>query len=107
MHLNDSSKIESSSGSVKSYTIGFIVSVVLTAIPFILATTGMLPHSLTLFCIFASAVLQILIQLHYFLHLDTSSGMYWNILSLIFTFFIIFLFVGGSIWIMHSLHYRM
>ena len=33
--------------------------------------------------------------------------MYWNLMSLLFTFFIIFLFVGGSIWIMHSMHYRM
>jgi len=94
-------------GSIKSYAIGFTLSVLLTAIPFALVMTGALPHSGTIFCIFAAAIAQIIVQLHYFLHLDTSSAMYWNLMSILFTFFIIFLFVGGSIWIMHSLHYRM
>ena len=94
-------------GSVKSYAIGFTLSVLLTAIPFALVMTGALPRAAAIFCIFAAAVAQILVQLHYFLHLDTSSAMYWNLMSILFTFFIIFLFVGGSIWIMHSLHYRM
>lgn len=95
------------SGSIKTYATGFILSLVLTAIPFFLVMNGTLSHSGTVFCIFATAVLQIFVQLHYFLHLDTSSAMYWNLMSLLFTFFIIFLFVGGSIWIMHSMHYRM
>jgi len=94
-------------GSIKSYVIGFSLSVILTVIPFALVMTGALPYSATIFWIFAAAVAQIIVQLHYFLHLDTSSAMYWNLMSLLFTFFIIFLFVGGSIWIMHSLHYRM
>jgi cytochrome o ubiquinol oxidase operon protein cyoD len=95
------------SGSCKSYTVGFTLSIVLTAIPFILVMTGALSHSATIFCLLAAAILQIFVQLHFFLHLDRSSAMYWNVLSLIFTFFIIFLFVGGSLWIMHGLHYRM
>jgi cytochrome o ubiquinol oxidase subunit IV len=95
------------SGSVKSYATGFFLSIMLTAIPFGLVMTGTLSHPLTIFCIFSAAVLQIFVQLHYFLHLDGSSAMYWNVMSLLFTFFIIFLFVGGSIWIMYSLDYRM
>ncbi|WP_243359497.1 cytochrome o ubiquinol oxidase subunit IV [Fundidesulfovibrio terrae] len=96
-----------SSGSIKSYATGFVLSIVLTLIPFMLVMTGALSHSAIVFCIFATAILQIFVQLHYFLHLDTSSAMHWNLMSLLFTFFIIFLFVGGSIWIMYSLHYRM
>ena len=95
------------SGSLKSYATGFVLSLVLTVIPFMPVMTGALSHSATILCIFAAATAQIFVQLHYFLHLDTSSAMYWNVMSLLFTFFIIFLFVGGSIWIMYSLHYRM
>ena len=107
MHQIHHDAAGANTGSIKSYIIGFSLSVILTVIPFALVMTGVLPHSATIFCIFAAAVAQIIVQLHYFLHLDTSSAMYWNLMSLLFTFFIIFLFVGGSIWIMHSLHYRM
>ncbi len=94
-------------GSFRSYALGFLFSIILTAIPFSLVMTGTLSHSWTIFGIFAAAIVQIVVQLHYFLHLDRFSAMYWNVMSLLFTFFIMFLFVGGSIWIMYSLHYRM
>ncbi|MFP5258032.1 MAG: cytochrome o ubiquinol oxidase subunit IV [Acidobacteriota bacterium] len=94
-------------GSFKSYATGFALSIVLTAIPFALVMTGALSHSATVFCIFAAAILQMIVQLHYFLHLDVSSAKYWNVLALLFTIVIMVLFVGGSIWIMYSLHYRM
>jgi cytochrome o ubiquinol oxidase subunit IV len=102
-----SNSIGASSGSFTPYLTGFVLSIILTAIAFALVATGALSHTATVFCLFAAAILQIFVQLHYFLHLDRSSAMYWDVLSLLFTFFIMFLFVGGSIWIMYSLHYRM
>jgi heme/copper-type cytochrome/quinol oxidase subunit 1 len=65
-----------------------------------LATTILL----ILFGIFGAAVVQMLVHLHYFLHLDSSSG---NVAALIFTVLIMVLFAGGSIWIMYSLYYPM
>jgi cytochrome o ubiquinol oxidase subunit IV len=94
-------------GSVRTYATGFAASILLTLIAFGLVMTGALPHLATVISLFVAAILQILVQLHYFLHLDRSSAMYWNVMSLLFTFFIMFLFVGGSIWIMYGLHYRM
>lgn len=94
-------------GSLRTYTVGFVFSVVLTCIAFGLVMTGALSHTATVLCLFVAAILQILVQLHYFLHLDRSSAMYWNVMSLLFTAFIMFLFIGGSIWIMYGLHYRM
>jgi cytochrome o ubiquinol oxidase subunit IV len=93
--------------TLKTYATGFILSVLLTVAAFSLVMTGSLSHHATVFCVFAAAVLQIFVQLRYFLHLDASSEMHWNLMSLLFTFFIIFLFVGGSIWIMYTLDYRM
>jgi cytochrome o ubiquinol oxidase subunit IV len=108
-HRNEAGRDEGGAGgvTVKSYATGFALSIVLTAIAFLAVMTGALPHTATVLCVFAAAVLQIFVQLRYFLHLDRSSAMYWNVMSLLFTIFIIILFVGGSLWIMYSLHYRM
>ena len=61
----------------------------------------------TLAGIFSAGIVQILVHLHYFLHLDTSSASRWNVLALIFTLLIMVLFVGGTLWIMYTLNYRM
>lgn len=107
MSQTQSNNITTSHGSFNSYALGFIFSVILTVIPFILVMTGVLPRDATLFCIVSFAIIQIFTHLHYFLHLNTSSEMHWNVLSLLFTIFIMVLFIGGTIWIMYSLHYRM
>jgi len=96
-----------SRGSFKSYATGFILSIVLTVIAFGLVMGGVLPRSAVLLGIIGAAVVQILVHLHYFLHLDTSSSARWNVLALLFTLFIMILFVGGTIWIMYNLNYRM
>lgn len=94
-------------GSFKSYGTGFILAIALTIIPFALVMTGALSHSYVLFAIFAAAAMQIAVHLHYFLHLDTSSAMRWNVLALVFALLIMTLFIGGTIWIMYHLKYRM
>jgi cytochrome o ubiquinol oxidase operon protein cyoD len=96
-----------SKGSYRSYATGFFLSVVLTAIAFALVMSGALPRSATLFGIVGAALVQILVHLHYFLHLDSSSAARWNILALLFTLLIMTLFVGGTLWIMYNLNYRM
>ena len=96
-----------SEGSLKSYLTGFVLALILTAIPFALVMSGALSRSTVLFGIFGAAIVQILVHLHYFLHLDTSSAMRWNVLALLFAVLIIILFVGGTLWIMYHLNYRM
>ena len=96
-----------SRGSFKSYATGFILSIVLTVIAFGLVMSGVLSRSATVLGILAAAIAQLLVQLHYFLHLDTSSAMRWNVLALLFTLLIMTLFVAGTLWIMSNLNYRM
>ncbi len=95
-------------GSFKSYAVGFVLSIVLTAVAFALAINGRgLPRALVTSGITGAAVVQILVHLHYFLHLDRSSAAYWNRMALIFTVLIMALFVGGTLWIMTDLNFRM
>ena len=96
-----------SRGSLKSYLAGFVLSLILTAIPFALVMSGTLSSSAILAGIFSAGIVQILVHLHYFLHLDTSSEERWNVLAMIFTLLIMVLFVGGTLWIMFNLNYRM
>ena len=96
-----------SRGSLKSYLTGFVLALILTAIPFALVMRGTWSASAALAGIFVAGLVQILVHLHYFLHLDASSAARWNMVALIFTFLIMVLFVGGTLWIMSTLNYRM
>jgi cytochrome o ubiquinol oxidase operon protein cyoD len=96
-----------SRGSLKAYLTGFVLSLILTAMPFALVMSGTWSSTATLAGIFSAGLVQILVHLHYFLHLDTSSAARWNVVALIFTLLIMALFVGGTLWIMSSLNYRM
>ena len=72
-----------SRGTFTSCAAGFILSIVLTVIAFALVMSGAVSGPALLFGIFGAAVVQILVHLHYFLHLDTSSAMRWNLLALV------------------------
>ncbi|MCC3702167.1 cytochrome o ubiquinol oxidase subunit IV [Rouxiella badensis] len=96
-----------SHGSVKSYMIGFVLSVILTVIPFAMVMSGTASHSLILGTVVASAVIQIVVHLVYFLHMNTSSEGRWNLIAFLFTAVIIFIVVVGSLWIMYNLNLNM
>ncbi|WP_409310157.1 cytochrome o ubiquinol oxidase subunit IV [Pectobacterium sp. B1J-3] len=96
-----------SHGSVKSYLIGFVLSVILTVIPFGMVMAGSASHNIILLSVLGCAVIQIVVHLVYFLHLNTSSEQRWNVVALVFTVLIIAIVVVGSIWIMMSAHHNM
>jgi cytochrome o ubiquinol oxidase subunit IV len=93
---------------LKSYGAGFFYSIALTDIAFILVMhRGGLPRWSVVTGVIIAAITQVLVHLHYFLHLDRSSSARWNALALVFTLLIITLFIGGTIWIMSNLNERM
>lgn len=93
-------------GSFKQYTIGFILSIVLTLIPFGMVMTGMKGEGVAL-AIGVTAFAQVLVQLIFFLHLNGSEEQRWDSIAFIYTILTIaFLFVG-SIWVMNHLHTNM
>lgn len=94
-------------GTLNGYLIGFALSVVLTVIPFVLVMIGTLPVKAVLFSIVAAAVIQILVHLYYFLHMNNSSDEAWNMVALVFTALIIAIIVVGSLWIMYNLNINM
>ncbi|NUE65662.1 MULTISPECIES: cytochrome o ubiquinol oxidase subunit IV [Snodgrassella] len=94
-------------GSSKNYIIGFILSVVLTLIPFLMVMNQSADRTTLFAVIVITAVLQLLVQLVCFLHLGSNPEERWNLISFIFTAIVIVLLVGLSIWIMWSLNANM
>jgi cytochrome o ubiquinol oxidase operon protein cyoD len=94
-------------GSLRGYARGFALSLILTAIPFGLVMIGSAPRSAAIAAIFIAAAVQILVHLHYFLHMDLSSARRWNLMTFLFTALVMAIFIGGSLWIMYNLHDRM
>ncbi|WP_305989430.1 cytochrome o ubiquinol oxidase subunit IV [Roseibium sp. MMSF_3544] len=93
--------------SLSTYLTGFALAVVLTAIPFTLVWGGLLTGPAVYAVIAVAAVLQVIVHLVFFLHLDLKSTPAENLFFLGFAAVLIFIMVGGSLWIMMDLHHRM
>ncbi|HEK2736688.1 TPA: cytochrome o ubiquinol oxidase subunit IV [Proteus mirabilis] len=96
-----------SHGSMKSYLIGFILSVILTVIPFWMVMEGTATTLTILWTVVGMAVVQIVVHLVCFLHMNTSSEERWNVIAFLFTLLIIGIVVIGSLWIMYNLNINM
>lgn len=92
---------------LRFYLTGFVLALILTGIPFGLVAMDALPKMPTLIIIVIAAIVQILVHLRYFLHLDLTTTPRENILAIAFAAVLIFIMVGGSLWIMFDLHNRM
>jgi len=99
--ISHGTESESHSG-VTSYIIGFVLSVILTAAPFWAVMTGAMPRGTTMLVVVATALMQIVVHLKYFLHLDFSSEGKASSFAFLFTALIIVMVVGLSIWIIYS-----
>lgn len=90
----------------KSYTVAFLLSLILTIIPFLSVKIHFFDIKINYFIIIFSALIQIIVHFLYFLHLCDSSNDYWNLMSLLFSLIIIFIIVFGSIWVMYNLNHH-
>ena len=97
-----------SHGTLSTYLLGFVLSVVLTAIPFWLVMSGALgDKQVTALVVMAFAAVQIVVHMIYFLHLNTTSEGGWTMMALIFTIVMVVIAMTGSLWVMHHLNINM
>jgi cytochrome o ubiquinol oxidase operon protein cyoD len=94
-------------GSLRSYTTGFIISIGLTLIAYLLVAEHIFSGWGLVYAIVGLAVIQLFVQLFFFLHLGRGPNRRWNIVTLILMLIIVFIVVAGSLWIMHNLNYHM
>jgi cytochrome o ubiquinol oxidase subunit IV len=89
--------------SVRSYVTGFLLSVILTFVPFALVMSGAAPAATIIPICIGLGVTQILVHLVYFLHMNGSSTQTWNMAAFVFTFVVVAILVAGSLWVMYHL----
>ncbi len=96
-------------GTRRDYVTGFILSVVLTAVPFALVMGGLIRNPLLLAAtVIALAIVQIVVHMVYFLHMNARSENGWTLMALIFTVIIVMIGLAGSLWVMINMnHYMM
>ena len=95
-------------GTRRTYLIGFALSVILTAIPFWLVMGDVIAdRTIATLVIMAFGVVQILVHMIYFLHMNTRSEGGWTMMAAIFTIIIIVIALSGSLWVMFHLNTNM
>ena len=93
--------------TLQIYLIGFISSIALTLVAYDIVVTGFLAGNQLLFAILGLAVAQLIVQLIFFLHLNSESGPRWKLVAFMSTIGLVFIVVVGSIWIMNHLNNNM
>lgn len=100
-------EIEMPHATMRDYVIGFLLSVILTAIPFWLVMTMPLSAGVTGAIIMAFAVVQIVVHMIFFLHMTPKAEGGWSLTSLLFTVIVVVIMLAGSLWVMHHLNANM
>ncbi|MEP9359682.1 cytochrome o ubiquinol oxidase subunit IV [Sphingomonas sp. KR3-1] len=99
--------VEIPHGSMRDYVIGFVLSVILTAIPFWLVMARPLSNEATAAAVLALAAVQIVVHMVYFLHLSPKAEGGWSVTALLFTIIVVAIMLSGSIWVMYHLNANM
>ena len=96
-----------STANILSYTVGLGLAIVATIASFVVSQTGLLWAPGIPVGLIVLAIAQIGVHLVFFLHLGSGADSTNNILALAFGVLVVFLVIGGSIWIITHLHGNM
>ena len=94
-------------GSLKSYIIGFILSILLTIVPYIIVVDHVFSNEAIIIAIILLGIIQLFVQLTFFLHLSRAQSQRLNLITFAFTVLILVILVSGSLWIMWNMNYNM
>jgi cytochrome o ubiquinol oxidase operon protein cyoD len=98
---------ETSEGSFKSYVTGFVLSIILTLVAYLMVVHHSFTADRIIAVIVALALCQFMVQMLFFLHLGKETKPRWKLFVLFFMIMVVLILVFGSIWIMNNLNYRM
>jgi len=100
-------------GSIVSYSIGFGLALLLTIAAYVVTkhhvNSGHVSPSDTAMqvILIVLAVVQLFVQMFFFLHLGRETKPRWRSMAFIFALGVVLIVVVGSVWIMNNLNYRM
>jgi len=93
--------------TIKPYLVGVVLALVMTAIPFGLVAARVLRPIQIFVVVGAAAIAQVVVHLRYFLHLDLKLSSQNKLIALCFAAVVLLILVGGTLWIMFDVDYRM
>ena len=94
-------------GSLKSYLIGFLLSLLLTLASFFLVLNKTLSGKFLTYTLIGLALIQAIFQLLFFLHLGQEAKPRWETIVFGFMVLLLLIIVLGSLWIMADLDDRL
>jgi cytochrome o ubiquinol oxidase operon protein cyoD len=89
------------------YVIGFASSIILTIVAFASVMYHLFSMQIVIAVIVGLAVVQLFVQLFFFLHIGEEYRPRWRLMFLGFAALVVFIVVAGSLWIMANLNYNM
>jgi cytochrome o ubiquinol oxidase operon protein cyoD len=93
--------------SLGTYIGGFLASIALTLTAYLLATRGTADTNTLVALLAGLAIVQFLVQMVFFLHVGQERKPRWKLMVMWLMLAVVLILVGGSIWIMNDLNYRM
>ncbi|MQT15606.1 cytochrome o ubiquinol oxidase subunit IV [Segnochrobactrum spirostomi] len=94
-------------GGFGIYSGGFVLSLILTGLSFATVMSGAVPSGMMRPAITALALVQLLVQLVFFLHLGTAPEQRSNMMIFLLTVLLIATVVAGSLWVIHNANLNM
>ena len=91
---------------VRGYVVGLVLSIILTAMSFYVASSELLWGPGIGMGLAVLAIAQMGVHLVFFLHITTAPDSTNNVLALAFGVLIVFLVLAGSLWIMSNLNHN-
>lgn len=95
------------SQTLMKYIIGFLASLALTMFAYVLVVGRILTGDILLLALGGLALVQMILQLFFFLHMADETRPRFRLVSFGFMTSIIIIVVAGSLWIMYHLNYNM
>lgn len=95
--------------TLNRYILGFGISLIITLGVFALVSWHIdlghefPPHELLYPLLAVAAIIQLLVQVIFFLHIGDEKGPRWNLLAFSFAGVVVVILVGGTLWIMTNL----
>ena len=90
-----------------SYVVGYGLALALTLVPFGLVAFTSIARTTLLWIIGSFELVQIIVHLRFFLHVDVSRQKREDLQLILFSTLILLIMIGGTIWIIFNLYTRM
>jgi cytochrome o ubiquinol oxidase operon protein cyoD len=101
------SRHDTARGTLASYVAGYIFSIYLTITAYLAVYNHLFSNTLLAVIIVGLALVQFVGQLLFFMHLGKETKPRWKLAVTLSMILVVSILVGGSLWIMSNLNYRM